>query len=116
IVNNQIVPATGPGPNPAPTGSGQPPPSTVGSQTDATNPIGNTPRRTLREFVSPVGKDGAPDPQGQFERAGASTIYREHGRRCVAGHFRLRGTSLSKVRDAITPLIPPSCRAEWVGR
>jgi len=112
IVNSQV----GPGPNLAPPGSGQPPPSTVGSQTNTTNPITTTPRRTLRDFVSPVGKDGAPDPQGQFERNGFTAIYRENGRRCVAVHFRLRDTSLGKVRDAVTPLIPPSCRAEWVGR
>jgi Cu/Ag efflux pump CusA len=116
IVNNQLVPGTGPGPNPAPTGSGQPPPSTLGSQTDTTNPITTTPRPRLRDLVSPVGKDGAPDPQGQFERSRFAAIYRENGRRCVAVHFRLRDTSLDKVRDAITPLIPPSCRAEWVER
>jgi cobalt-zinc-cadmium resistance protein CzcA len=80
------------------------------------NPLSNTPRLRLRDVVSPLGKNGALDPQGQFERNGSTAIYRENGRRCVAVHFRLRDTSLDKVRDAITPLIPPSCHAEWVGR
>jgi RNA polymerase sigma factor (sigma-70 family) len=116
IINNQVVPASGTGVSPSPSGSGMPVPSTRGSLTDTTNPISNTPRRTLRDLVSPVGKDGRPDPQGQFERNGLTAIYREDGRRCVAVHFRLRDTSLDKVRDAITPQLPPSCHAEWVGR
>jgi RNA polymerase sigma factor (sigma-70 family) len=107
IMNNQVVPATGPGLTPNPQGSAVPGPAKTGSLTDTTNPITSTPRRTLRDFVTPV---------GQFERNGFATIYRENGRRCVAVHFRLRNNSLDKVRDAITPLIPPSCRAEWVGR
>jgi hypothetical protein len=74
------------------------------------------PRLRLRDVVSPVGKDGAPDPQGQFVRPGVTAIYRENGRRCVAVHFRVCDTSLDKVRDAIAPRIPPSCRAEWVER
>jgi RNA polymerase sigma factor (sigma-70 family) len=118
IINNQVVLPSGPGvsPSPSPSGSGLLPPSTKGSLVDTTNPFTNTPRRTLRDFVTPVGKDGAPNPQGQFERNGFTAIYRENGRRCVAVHFRLRTTSLDKVRDAITPQIPPSCHAEWVGR
>jgi len=116
VINNQVVLPSGPGANPNPAGSGMPLPSNKGSVVDTTNPITATPRRTLRNFVTPVGKNGDPDPQGQFERNGFTAIYRENGRRCVAVHFRLGGTSLDKVRDAITPLIPPSCRAEWVGR
>jgi Cu/Ag efflux pump CusA len=94
-MNNQLVPATAPGPNPG-------------------DPVVGGPRIRLRDLVSPVGKDGAPDPQGQFVRAGFTAIYRENGRRCVAVHFRLGDTSLDKVRDAIAPLIPPSYQVEWV--
>jgi Cu/Ag efflux pump CusA len=97
VLNNQFVPAAGAGPNPG-------------------NPVAGAPRLRLRDLVSPVGKDGAPDPQGQFVRAGFAAIYRENGKRCVAVHFRLRDTSLDKVRNTIGPLIPPSCRTEWVGR
>ncbi len=77
ITNNQVVPATGPGFSPSPTGTGVPAPSTAGSLVNTANPINNTPRLRLRELVSPVGINGAPDPKGSFERAGASTIYRE---------------------------------------
>jgi Cu/Ag efflux pump CusA len=97
VINNQLLPAAGPGANPG-------------------NPIVVGPRLRLRDLVSPVGRDGAPDPEGQFERAGFAAIYRENGQRCVAVHFRLRDTPLDKVRDTIAPLVPPSCRAEWVGR
>ena len=62
-----------------------------GSQTDTTNPISNTPRLRLRDLVSPVGADGVPDPKGTFERAGASTIYREQGNRLIAIKFSVRG-------------------------
>jgi hypothetical protein len=116
VTNNQVVVAPGPGPSPSPTGSGLAPPATGGSPVNTANPLSNTPRLRLRDVVTPVGKDGAPDPQGQFERNGFTAIYRENGRRCVAVHFRLRDTSLDKVRDAITPLITPSCQAEWVRR
>jgi hypothetical protein len=34
--------------------------------------------------VTPVGEDGAPEPYGQFERHGASDIYRENGKRMIA--------------------------------
>jgi Cu/Ag efflux pump CusA len=97
VINNQLLPAAAPGPKPG-------------------NPVVGQPGLRLRDLVSPVGKDGAPDPQGQFVRAGFTAIYRENGQRCVAVHFRLRDTTLDKVRDAIAPLIPPSCRAEWVER
>jgi Cu/Ag efflux pump CusA len=116
VTNNQVVAPSGPGTSPSPTGSGQAPPATSGSPVNTANPLSNTPRRRLRDVVSPLGKDGAPDPQGQFERNGSTAIYRKNGQRCVAVHFRLRDTSLDKVRDAITPLIPPSCHADWVGR
>jgi cobalt-zinc-cadmium resistance protein CzcA len=97
VVNDQLVPAAELGPNPG-------------------NPVGGRPRIRLRDLVSPVGRDGAPDPRDPFVRAGVTAIYRENGQRCVAVHFRLRDTSLDKVRHTIAPLIPPSCRAEWVGR
>jgi cobalt-zinc-cadmium resistance protein CzcA len=95
ITNNQVIPAAGPGPSPSPTGSGLPPPTTTGSQISTANPISNTPRVALRDLVSPVGPTGAPDPKGSFERAGASTIYRENGKRMIAIKFNVRGRDLA---------------------
>jgi cobalt-zinc-cadmium resistance protein CzcA len=119
IVNNQLVLAPGPGPNPSPTGSGQPPPSKVGSQTDTANPITNTPRLRLRDLVSPVGETGEPDPYGRFERAGASTIYREQGERLIAVKFSVRGRDLggavAEARAATEDLFQAPYRAEWSG-
>jgi Cu/Ag efflux pump CusA len=92
VVNNRLAPAAGAGPNAA------------------------APRIRLRDLVSPLGKDGAPDPEGEFERAGVTAVYRENGRRCVAVRFRLHDTALDRVRDGVAPLIPASCRAEWVAK
>ena len=45
--------------------------------------------------------DGAPDPNGQFDRPGASTIYREQGKRLIAIKFSVRGRDLgSAVAEA----------------
>src|SRR5262249_38233291 len=57
------------------------------------------------------GPDGAPDPKGSFERAGASTIYREQGNRLIAVKFSVRGRDLagavaeaqSKTREIVKP-------------
>jgi cobalt-zinc-cadmium resistance protein CzcA len=119
VINNQVVPAPGPGPNPSPTGSGLPPPAAAGSQTDTSNPITKTPWLRLRDLVSPVGKDGRPDPPGRFERAGASTIYREQGNRLIAVKFSVRGRDLAgavaEAQEATRGLIPAPYRAEWSG-
>ena len=119
VTNNQVVLNTGPGPAPNPTGSGLATPSKIGSQTDTGNPITNTPRVRLRDLVSPVGKDGRPDPKGSFERAGASTIYREQGARMIAIKFSVRGRDLGSAVDAAkaatAKLIQSPYRAEWSG-
>jgi hypothetical protein len=52
----------GPGPSPSPTGSRQAPPAAAGSPVNTANPLSNVPRLRLRDLVTPVGKDGAPDP------------------------------------------------------
>src|ERR1700745_533275 len=55
----------------------------------------------LRNFVSPVGKNGAPDPSGDFVRSGASTIYREQGNRLIAVKFSVKDRDLAgAVADA----------------
>lgn len=62
---------------------------------DTLNPLTNTPRRRLKDFVTPVDADGMPDPTGRFERAGASTIYREQGNRMIAIKFSVRDRDLA---------------------
>jgi cobalt-zinc-cadmium resistance protein CzcA len=119
IINNQVVVAAGPGPSPSPTGSGQAPPSTTGSPVSTANPLSNVPRLRLRDLVSPVGKDGAPDPEGSFERAGASTIYREQGKRVIAVKFNVRGRDLAgavaEAKEKTAPLLQAPYRAVWAG-
>ena len=103
INNNVVAQSQGPGPVPSAFGSGTAPPSLKGTLSDTSNPINNTPRLRLRDLVSPVGDDGAPDPNGQFERAGASDIYRENGKRMIAIKFSVRGRDLgSAVAEART--------------
>src|SRR5262249_37713883 len=119
ITNNQVILATGPGVNPSPTGSGLAPPPKAGSLTDTSNPITNTPRLRLRDLVSPVGKNGRPDPNGPFEQAGASTIYREQGKRLIAVKFSVRGRDLAsavgEAREKTGDLFRAPYRAVWSG-
>jgi cobalt-zinc-cadmium resistance protein CzcA len=119
IVNNQLVLATGPGANPSPRGYSLPDPSKTGGIVDTSNPITATPRRTLRDFVSPLGKDGRPDPGGYFVRPGASTIYREQANRLIAIKFSVHGRDLggavAEAREATKDLFQAPYRAEWSG-
>src|SRR5258708_4582202 len=61
IGNNQQVPVSGPGLNPVARGFAVATPAAGGSLTDTGNPLTATPRRTLRDFISPIGKDGEAD-------------------------------------------------------
>jgi len=120
VTNNQVTAApTGTTLTPSALGSSVAPPSGIGSQTDTRNPIGNTPRLRLRDLVSPVGPDGAPDPNGQFERAGASTIYREQMNRLIAVKFSVRGRDLAsavaEAQDKTKELVLPPYRVVWSG-
>jgi cobalt-zinc-cadmium resistance protein CzcA len=119
IVNNQVALASGPAVNPPPAGSGQPPPSKLGGQTDTANPITSTPRRTLRDFVTPLSVDGKPDPRGSFERPGAASIWRENGRRLIAVRFSIRGRGeadvLAEAREKLGPLFQAPYEAVWSG-
>jgi cobalt-zinc-cadmium resistance protein CzcA len=122
ITNNQVVLPQGPGIVPSAIGTSQQQPTAYSSQADTRNPISSTaPRLRLRDLVSPVGEDGAPDPNGKFERAGAATIYREQGKRLIAVKFSVRGRDLgSAVQEArektseIRELKSPY-RAVWSG-
>ena len=69
-------------------GSGLATPNVKGTPADTSNPVGvNAPRLRLKDVVSPIGEDGSVDPKGQFERHGASDIYREEGKRMIAVKF-----------------------------
>jgi cobalt-zinc-cadmium resistance protein CzcA len=120
ISNNQVVQPQGPSLVPNATGTSQAPAATAGTQVDTRNPISSTaPRLRLRDVVSPVGENGSPDPSGQFERAGAATIYREQGKRLIAVKFSVRGRDLgSAVQEAqavTKDLFQPPYRAVWSG-
>jgi cobalt-zinc-cadmium resistance protein CzcA len=119
ITNNQVVPVAGPGFTPSPTGSGIAPPLPAGSLVNTANPITNTPRLRLRELVSPVGKNGAPDRKGTFERAGASTIYREQGKRLIAVKFNVRerdlGSAVADAKAATKDLFEAPYQDVWDG-
>jgi len=119
IVNNQVVLTQGPNFVPSPRGIGWAAPSFKGVLGATDNPISNTPRLRLRDLVSPVGEDGGPDPNGQFERAGASDIYREQGKRMIAIKFSVRGRDLGgavdEARRRTDDLFQAPYRAVWSG-
>src|SRR5208282_330016 len=94
--------------------------SVAGTLANTANPISNTPRLRLRDLVTPVGEDGAPDPDGQFERAGASDIYREQGKRLIAIKFSVRGDrdlggAVDEARAKTKGLFQTPYRAVWSG-
>ncbi len=95
VGNNTVMQSSGPGNIPTALGTGLASPSVVGSTIKTDNPISNTPRLRLRDLVSPVGDDGAPNPEGPYERHGASTIFREQGKRLIALKFSVRDRDLA---------------------
>jgi cobalt-zinc-cadmium resistance protein CzcA len=119
VSNNTVVQSQGPGMVPSAFGTGIVLPSTKGSLATTDNPISSTPRLRLRDLVSPVGEDGAPDPGGQFERAGASDIYREQGKRMIAIKFSVRGRDLAgavaEAREKTASFFEAPYRAVWSG-
>jgi cobalt-zinc-cadmium resistance protein CzcA len=121
IINNQVVLPQAPGLVPQATGSGQPAPNTAGFLARTDNPITQqAPRIRLRDLVSPVGPDGSVDRNGSFERAGASDIYRENGKRMIAIKFSVRGDkdlggAVNEARQKVAPLMHSPYRAVWSG-
>ncbi|SIO59886.1 cobalt-zinc-cadmium resistance protein CzcA [Singulisphaera sp. GP187] len=99
IINNQVVLAQGSGITPSAAGNALPPPAVTGSLADTSNPISSTPRIRLGDLVTPVGADYALAPNGPFYRPGASTIYREQGKRFIAIKFSVRGRDLGSAVD-----------------
>jgi cobalt-zinc-cadmium resistance protein CzcA len=120
IINNQVVISQAPGIVPSALGHSWTPPSTAGTLARTDTPITQqAPRLRLRDLVSPVGADGAPDPTGQFERAGASDIYRENGKRMIAIKFSVRGRDLggavAEARERTRDIFQSPYRASWSG-
>src|SRR5262249_46286377 len=98
ITNNMVTPGSVPSIPPTPLtgqstglsslGTAAALPSPFGSGSSANlNPISSAPRRPLKDLVVPINDHGQPDPGGQFLRPGASTIYREQGKRLIAIKF-----------------------------
>jgi cobalt-zinc-cadmium resistance protein CzcA len=119
IINNNVVLSPGPNVIPRSIGSGNATPSNVGAQVNTGNILSNTPRLRLRDLVSPVGEDGSPQLDGQFERHGASTIYHEQGKRLIAIKFSVRGRDLAGAVDEAqaktNDLFQAPYRAVWSG-
>jgi heavy metal efflux system protein len=119
VVNNQVVQAQGSSFVPSASGHALPPPTPAGTLANTANPLSSTPRLRLRDLVSPVGEDGAPDPSGQLERAGAADIYREDGQRMIAVKFSVRGRDLAGAvalaREKTRDLFQAPYRAVWSG-
>jgi cobalt-zinc-cadmium resistance protein CzcA len=120
IVNNQVVISQAPGIVPSALGHSWAPPSTAGTLARTDTPITQqAPRLRLRDLVSPVGPDGEPDPKGQFERAGASDIYRENGKRMIAIKFSVRGRDLggavAEAKERTRDIFQAPYRAAWSG-
>jgi cobalt-zinc-cadmium resistance protein CzcA len=119
IVNNQVVQPQGPGFTPSASGTSQATPAVGGSQAVTANRLSSTPRLRLRDVVSPVGADGAVDPDGEFIKPGAAVIYREGGKRLIAVKFSVRGRDLAgavdEAREKTKHLFQPPYQAVWSG-
>ncbi len=124
VSNNQVIQPQGPGFTPSATGTSQAPPSVGGSLANTANPLSSTPRLRLCDVVSPVGEDGATDPDGQFQKPGAAVIYREGTiregvQRLIAVKFSVRGRDLAgavaEAREKTEHLFKPPYRAVWSG-
>jgi heavy metal efflux system protein len=102
----------------ATSGSSQPGPALTGSQENATAAnLSATPRRRLSDLVRPAGDPGV---EGRsYMRAGASTIYREQGKRLIAVKFSVRGRDLAsavaEAQQKTADLWRGGYRAEWSG-
>lgn len=94
-------------------------PSATGSSVNAPAISTGTPTRRLADLVTPLNAQRQPDPDGSFLLPGASTIYREQGKRFIAIKFEVSGRDLAgavaEARATVSPLIQAPYRAEWSG-
>ncbi|HEX7377769.1 MAG TPA: efflux RND transporter permease subunit [Pirellulales bacterium] len=95
VVNNQVVLANGADFTPDASGHALTGATVTGTLADTSNPITATPRIRLGDLVSPMGADGSPDPEGQFDQSGPAMIYREQGTRFIPIKFGVRGRDLA---------------------
>jgi cobalt-zinc-cadmium resistance protein CzcA len=115
------TPLTGPAGGVSSIGTSQTLPSLPGNALFGANLnyLNNTPRRHLRDFVTPLDEAGRPNPAGQYIRPGASTIYREQGNRLIAIKFSVRNRDLAsavdEAQEKTKDLIQAPYRAEWSG-
>ena len=87
---------TGPAAGPSTVGSSNTMPAETGSVGNPLlNDLSRTPRRSLRDLVTPLDRNGRLDPNGSFVQPGASEIYREQGQRLIAIKFGVRGHDLA---------------------
>ncbi len=119
IVNNQVVLATGSGFTPDASGYALTGPAVAGTLANTSNPITTTPRIRLGDLVSPMGADGAPDPDGSFDQSGPAMIYREQGTRFIPIKFSVRGRDLgsavAEARQKTDHLFKFPYRPVWSG-
>jgi cobalt-zinc-cadmium resistance protein CzcA len=114
------TPVTGPSIGVNPIGTNLPMPSLWGNVFNAAlNNISNVPRLRLAQLVTPVNEVGVPDPNGKYLRSGASTIYREQGKRFIAVKFSVRGRDLggavAEAQAKTAHLFHGPYHAEWSG-
>ncbi len=125
VVNSQSngqgdTPVSGPTSGPSPTGSSVALPPLTGSSSNAPmNDLSRTPRRRLRDLVTPLGPDGRLDEHGSFLQRGASDIYREQGERLIVVKFDIHNRDLAgtvaEAKDATKDLVHAPCRLAWGG-
>jgi cobalt-zinc-cadmium resistance protein CzcA len=108
---------------PSPTTTKLPSAALPGSTEGGTyNYVAGTPRLLLRQLVTPVNATtGEPDPHGVFLRSGASTIFREQGKRLIAVKFsvppekRDLAGAVAEAQEKVNPIMPPGYTTEWSG-
>ncbi len=125
VVNSQSngqgdTPVSGPTSGPSPTGSSAALPPLTGSSSNAPmNDLSRTPRRRLRDLVTPLGPDGRLDEHGSFLQRGASDIYREQGERLIVVKFDIHNRDLAgavaEAKEATKDLVHAPCRLSWGG-
>ncbi len=114
------TPVTGPSIGVNPLGTNVPMPSLWGNVFGAAvNNITSVPRLRLGQLVTPVNEFGVPDRNGKYLRSGASTIYREQGKRFIAVKFSVRGRDLAggvaEAQEKTAHLFHGAYHAEWSG-
>src|SRR5262249_14312015 len=132
VTNNQVTPGTTPTIPQTPVsgaatgvnarGTAIPLPSLSGSTFGGTmNNLSSTPRLRLAQLVQPVNERGEPEPHGYCLRMGASTIYREQGKRLIAVKFsvdrekRDLAGAVAEAQAKVRPLIPKGYETQWSG-